>query len=101
MLLQPLVENAIKHGVSPKLEGGRISICAACENGVLELEIADDGVGFDSSTAKRLYHDGVGVKNVHDRLKVLYGENARFQIQSTPGSGTTVRITMPAQVREK
>jgi K+-sensing histidine kinase KdpD len=95
MLLQPLVENAIKHGISSKLDGGKVTIGARRENDVLKLEVADNGVGFDSSTSRRLYKDGVGVKNVRDRLRAIYGNEDGFQIQSMPNQGTTVYITIP------
>jgi signal transduction histidine kinase/Tfp pilus assembly protein PilF len=100
MLLQPLVENAVKHGIAPKVEGGKIVLSAACENGVLRLEVVDNGVGFDSSNAQRLYRDGVGMKNVRDRLKALYGNDDCLQIQSAPNAGTKILIAMPVRAVE-
>jgi GAF domain-containing protein/tetratricopeptide (TPR) repeat protein len=97
MLLQPLVENAVKHGIAPKVEGGKIVLSAACENGVLRLEVVDNGVGFDSSNAQRLYRDGVGMKNVRDRLKALYGNDDCLQIQSAPNAGTKIHIVIPVR----
>jgi Tfp pilus assembly protein PilF/two-component sensor histidine kinase len=100
MLLQPLVENAIKHGIAPKVEGGKVAISAACENNLLKVEVADNGVGFDCSNAQRLYRDGVGMKNVRDRLKTLYGNEDGLQIQSTPNVGTKILIAMPVRAVE-
>lgn len=95
MLLQPLVENAVKHGILPKMEGGKIVISANCDNGLLRIEVADNGVGFDSSSARRLYREGIGLKNVRDRLRAIYGGDGCFEIHSRPGAGTKVVITIP------
>jgi two-component system, LytTR family, sensor kinase len=95
MLLQPLVENAVKHGIAPKLEGGKITISSTCDNGVLRLELADTGVGFDSQSAERLHNGGVGVRNVRDRLKSIYGGEDCLQIDSKPERGTRITITIP------
>jgi hypothetical protein len=82
MLLQPLVENAVKHGIAPKLQGGKITISSNCDNGLLRLEVADTGVGFDSRSAGRLHNGGVGVRNVRDRLRNIYGSEDLLQIFS-------------------
>ena len=100
MVLQPLVENAVKHGIAPKVEGGTIKISAHCSNGSLEMEVADDGVGFEPANAHRLYHDGLGVGNVRDRLRGIYGEEGSFRIESAVNEGTRIRISLPIQTPE-
>ena len=76
MLLQPLVENAIKHGLEPKVEGGKILISAAEENSLMRIEVADTGMGFSD-----LNKSGVGIANVRERLALLYGEKGRLMIE--------------------
>jgi len=96
MLLQPLVENSIKHGLSSKINGGSITLRSHLEASKLTIEVEDDGVGMPS--AKLVQHQGgtgIGMANVSERLNVLYGEAANLAIQSNPGQGTLVRITMP------
>jgi GAF domain-containing protein len=100
MLLQPLVENAVKHGIAPKLEGGKITISSVRGNGLLRLEVADTGVGFDSRSAGRLHNGGVGVRNVRDRLKNIYGSEDYLQIDSKPERGTTITITIPLKAAQ-
>lgn len=92
LLLQPLVENSIKHGLEPKLEGGTITVRASQDAGQLCLEVIDTGAGFDAATARR---DGFGLAQVQERLAAAYGERASVQRQSTPGQGTIVRLSLP------
>lgn len=92
MLLQPLVENAVRHGISPMIDGGTITIRAVREGDVLKLTIADDGVGFGGERKT-----GIGLSNVRERLKVAYGANASFDIESTAGKGTVIRIAIPVE----
>ena len=92
MLLQPLVENAVRHGISPKIDGGTITICAKREGEMLKLTISDDGVGFRDDSRK-----GIGISNVRERLKVAYGANASFEIESSAGEGTVISIDMPVE----
>ena len=93
MLLQPLVENAIKHGISPRPEGGGIDIYARRLDGKLHLEVADNGLGM--SEARGGAKDGVGLINTRERLKHLYGEAHAFSLSSVPGRGVTARIVIP------
>jgi two-component system LytT family sensor kinase len=96
MLLQPLVENSIKHGLSSKINGGSIFLRSRMDGSKLMIEVEDDGVGMPP--AKLVQHQGgtgIGMANVAERLKVLYGDAANLAIQSNPGKGTLVRITMP------
>jgi sensor histidine kinase YesM len=92
MLLQPLVENAIKHGLEPKIEGGRITVSATANDGVLEICVEDTGLGFGVATDTA--GSGSGLANVRARLKALYGESAKFNIEQ-PKEGTRIRITIP------
>jgi signal transduction histidine kinase len=92
LLLQPLVENSIKHGLEPKLEGGAITVGARLDGGLLRLEVSDTGVGFDTTTARS---DGFGLAQVQERLATAYGERAGLQRQSIPGQGTSVHLSLP------
>ena len=95
MLLQPLVENSIKHGLSSKVEGGTIRIRARRSDSRLRLEVEDDGVGIPESRLATLLEQGIGVSNVNERLKVLFGNDYRMWIDSRPGEGTRIRIDAP------
>lgn len=95
MLLQPLVENCIKHGLSDKVEGGSIRISASRSGAKLHLTVEDDGVGIPESKLNMLLDSGIGVTNVNERLKVLFGSEYRMWVESEPGRGTRVRIEVP------
>ncbi|HKE29591.1 MAG TPA: sensor histidine kinase [Bryobacteraceae bacterium] len=96
MLLQPLVENSIKHGLSSKVEGGTIRIRTERKSDRLRLLVEDDGIGIPESTlATLLDHGGIGVTNVNERLKVLFGNEYRMWIDSQPGHGTRIQIEVP------
>jgi two-component system LytT family sensor kinase len=99
MLLQPLVENSIKHGLSSKVEGGRIVLRSRMRRSRLIIEVEDDGVGMGSANLLErptgLGGTGIGMANVAERLKVLYGENARMTIDGLDGKGTLVRLRIP------
>lgn len=95
MLLQPLVENSIKHGLSSKVEGGTIRIRAGRSDSKLLLLVEDDGVGIPESKLASLLDRGIGVSNVNERLKVLFANEYRMWIDSQPGKGTRIRIEMP------
>ena len=98
MLLQPLVENSIKHGLSPKIEGGSIYLRSRVTNSRLIIEVEDDGVGMggaqleESSSWSGM---GIGMANISERLQVLYGDTARMTIDSHEGKGTLIRIRLP------
>lgn len=105
MLLQPLVENSIKHGLAPKLEGGRIRLKSRLmappesPNGErrLLLSVEDDGIGIEEDRLSTLLERaGIGVSNVNERLHVLFGGNYRLSIYSQPGEGTRTEIELPA-----
>ena len=97
MLLQPLVENSIKHGLSSMVEGGSIYLRSRLSDSGLVIEVEDDGVGMaatqlvESSTRGA----GIGMANISERLQVLYGDTARMTIDSHEGKGTMVRIRLP------
>jgi LytS/YehU family sensor histidine kinase len=96
LILQPLAENAIQHGLAPQEAGGRITICAARQNGNLLLRVSDDGQGFVSEGGNK-NSQGIGLSNVRARLKSLYGEGQIFSINEIPNGGVTVRIEIPFQ----
>ncbi len=98
MLLQPLVENSIKHGLSSKVEGGRIVLRSRIIRDRLILEVEDDGVGMKGASktdSTVIPGAGIGMANVSERLQVLYGAAARITVDSKEGQGTLVRIRMP------
>jgi two-component system, LytTR family, sensor kinase len=95
MLLQPLVENSIKHGLSSKVEGGTIRIRTWRSDQRLCLTLEDDGVGIPESKLATLLEGGIGVNNVHERLKVLFGQDYRMWIESQPGKGVRIQIEVP------
>ncbi len=95
MLLQPIVENSIKHGVGPKVDGGTIWLRSALRGGRLQLELEDDGVGIEPEAMPNIFQRGIGVSNVHERLRVLFGNEFLMVIHHRPGGGTQVRIQIP------
>lgn len=94
MLLQPLVENAIVHGLEPKIEGGEVRIAAEARDGLLDLRILDTGLGLGQSSHGG---GGVGVATTRERLRVLYGERAGVLITPAQPQGTLVRLTLPLE----
>jgi two-component system, LytTR family, sensor kinase len=95
MLLQPLVENSIKHGLSSKVDGGTIRIRTTRAEAKLNLLVEDDGIGIPESKLATLLERGIGVSNVNERLKVLFGNEYRMWIDSQPGRGTRIQIEVP------
>ncbi len=100
ILLQPLIENSIKHGLEPRLHGGTVTLRSRLEGNRVFIEVADDGVGMGNRPATALGRAGagIGMKNVQERLEVLYGNQARFEVVSNPGRGTLVSIEIPAEL---
>jgi two-component system, LytTR family, sensor kinase len=98
MLLQPIVENCLKHGLAPKIEGGKIQLRTAHAEGRLRIEIEDNGVGISEEKMPHVYVEGIGLSNVRERLRVLYGLDFRLEIESRPGQGTVIRIEVPELV---
>jgi two-component system LytT family sensor kinase len=116
MMLQPLVENAIKHGLSPKINGGQITLRSRLQpEHRLRIEIEDDGAGMivtDGHFGERRHYvresdngaghtEGIGMYNVAERLRVLYGANAHMSVNSSPGRGTRVSIELPLLQTDK
>ena len=96
MLLQPLVENAIKHGLTRKVGGGRIRITSERANGHTVIEVLDDGLGMMTDGTKLgTGSGGIGLRNVDERLRVIYGANYHLKLSSAPGSGTCATIEIP------
>ena len=90
MLLQPLVENAVKHGLEPKVEGGDIMIKAEEKNGLLSLEVIDTGIGITGH-----YHSGLGLSNVRERLESLYDNRASVSLEANQPCGVKATIEVP------
>ncbi len=116
MMLQPIVENAIKHGLAPKIDGGSIVLRSRLQpEHRLRIDIEDNGVGMTTSNGKfgerrRFVRDGdetdahiegIGMYNVAERLRVLYGTNAHMTVQSSPGVGTRISIEVPLLQTER
>src|SRR5579862_5748977 len=98
MLLQPLVENSIKHGLAPKIEGGSIYLRSRVTDTRLIIEVEDDGVGMGAAQLEESSSwsgMGIGMANISERLQVLYGDTARMTIDSHEGKGTLIRIRLP------
>jgi two-component system, LytTR family, sensor kinase len=98
MILQPLVENSIKHGLASKVEGGSIHLRSRVSDSRVVIEVEDDGVGMATTQLLEAAHArraGIGMANVSERLQVLYGDTARMTIDSREGKGTLVRIRLP------
>ena len=97
MVLQPLIENSIKHGLEPRISGGTITLRSRAKDGRLLVQIEDDGVGMrtdlESESPRR--GTGIGLKNVRERLHVLFGDDAGLEVVSRPGRGTKVTVEVP------
>jgi LytS/YehU family sensor histidine kinase len=94
--LQPLVENAVRHGIAPRASGGKLRISARLENGLVELRVEDDGQGADAEAAGT--GNGMGLRLVRQRIEALYGERGELAVEPRePGHGFVVCIRLPAQ----
>jgi two-component system LytT family sensor kinase len=100
MLLQPIIENSLKHGLAAKLAGGQITIRTSLSDGRLAIEVEDNGAGIPEERMPQVYVDGIGISNVHERLRVLYGNDFELKISSRQGAGTLIRIEVPELVSE-
>jgi len=98
MILQPLVENSIKHGFSRKIGGGRIVIRSVRQNGHAIIEVEDDGLGMTDDRLNTALTDGIGLSNVNERLSVIYGAGYRVRITSVPNLGTIIRLEIPDMI---
>jgi two-component system LytT family sensor kinase len=99
MLLQPLVENSIKHGLSSKVEGGSIHLRSRLGVKDLIIEVEDDGIGISGAQSieksNGFSRTGIGMANIAERLKVLYGDTSKMTVESQSGKGTLVRLRLP------
>lgn len=102
LLLQPLVENAVKHGIAPLRDGGDVIVSASLQStgpgaARLALTVRDSGAGTTRAELERRQRTGVGLRNVERRLNYQYGAAASLTVQTAPGNGTTVSLTLPAE----
>jgi sensor histidine kinase YesM len=95
MMLQGLVENAIKHGLEPKAEGGKLTVSAEVVHGKLAVTVADTGLGFGKAPTAGT---GIGLSNIRERLQLLYGSKATLTVTENPGGGTAVTIIVPYSI---
>jgi len=95
MMLQTLIENAIKHGLEPKIEGGTIIVRARVDGATLMVDVCDDGVGIDLHA-----DEGVGLANIRERLQLLYGAKAELVIEAPPGGGACASVRIPYKMLE-
>lgn len=95
MILQPLVENSIKHGLSNKVGGGRITITTRHHAGHTLIEVHDDGLGMTEERLEHAFGGGIGLSNVNERLRTIYGANYQLKLTSVPGKGTRASVEIP------
>jgi two-component system, LytTR family, sensor kinase len=95
LLLQPLVENCIKHGFARKVGPGTITIRSRRERNLAIIEIEDDGLGISDERVPHALSSGIGLSNVNERLRVLYGVEGRFSLVGSPGKGAIARVEIP------
>jgi two-component system LytT family sensor kinase len=95
MILQPLVENSIKHGLGRKLGEGRIVIRSRRQAGHAVIEVIDNGVGIPATRMENTGEHGIGLRNVNERMRVIYGEHYQLRLHSVPNQGTSARIEIP------
>lgn len=105
LLIEPLVENAVAHGLEPKQDEGFISVDVKKKQEQLWIQIKDDGVGFDLETLEQDYtpdekHTHIGIMNTKQMIQVVYGEQASMHVESAVGEGTCVTILLPLQKGE-
>jgi LytS/YehU family sensor histidine kinase len=93
LIVQPLVENALKHGLAPRAEGGALAISVRVAGGSLEIAVADDGVGLPEAADDA--RPGVGLANIRARLAKIYGRAASLAVEPAPGGGAIARVTLP------
>src|SRR3954463_7388498 len=95
MILQPLIENSIKHGLEKKIGAGRITITTTIFDGHTIIEVHDDGLGMTEERLEHALGDGIGLSNVNERLQTIYGANYHLKLRSVPGEGTCASVEIP------
>ena len=95
MILQPLVENSLKHGLARKVGEGRITIRTVRHNGQAIIEVLDDGLGMTEERLESALGGGIGLSNVNERLRTIYGPHCHLKLASEPGQGTCARLEIP------
>jgi len=95
MILQPLVENSIKHGLASKVGGGRITISTQRRDGHAVIEVRDDGLGMSEERLEQAFGGGIGLNNVNERLRTIYGAHYQLKLTSVPGRGTCASVEIP------
>jgi sensor histidine kinase YesM len=93
LLIQPLVENAVKHGLEPSIDGGEVTVAAERAGGTIRIQVIDSGVGIRETTGG----SGIGLDNVRRRLAIMYGDAGRLVIEESNPSGVKVVIEIPEQ----
>jgi two-component system, LytTR family, sensor kinase len=101
MILQPLVENAIKHGLTRKVGTGRITLRSRRHDDHLVLDVEDDGIGISDERLQTAMSSGIGLSNVHERLRVIYGATGRIELRGAPGRGACAHLEIPILVAEE
>jgi two-component system LytT family sensor kinase len=95
MILQPLVENAIKHGLTRKVGAGHITIRSRRDDDCLFVDVEDDGLGISDERLQTAMSSGIGLSNVYERLRVIYGASGRLVLRGSPGKGAVAHLEMP------
>jgi len=99
LIIQPLVENAVKHGINKSISGGTVRICVSDQVDSLKITVADDGIGMTNEKLEEIQEyseeSGIGFSNVYRRLKTFYGGKAKVSIESKVGQGTTIDVVIP------
>ncbi|GIQ66749.1 hypothetical protein PACILC2_53170 [Paenibacillus cisolokensis] len=112
LIVQPLVENAVIHGLENLEQGGHVRISAVLtEDGMLRIDVEDNGDGMDEARRQAVLaamedaedrgEQRIGLRNIHQRLRLTYGEAYRYDMDSEPGRGTRIRLELPARGRER
>jgi sensor histidine kinase YesM len=98
LTIQPLIENAVKHGIGQSDGGGAITLSVSLRDGGMSVIVADTGAGIAPSEMDHLLNRGVGLSNVNSRLVKLYGQSSRLRVDSAAGQGTTVSFSVPTDL---
>ena len=101
MILQPLVENAIKHGLTRKVGVGHITLRSRRQHGLLLLEVEDDGLGISDERLQIAMSSGIGLSNVNERVRVIYGESGRLVLHGSPGEGAIAHLEIPVVMTQE